>query len=57
MEACYIVGDSAILQAPALALQWLRRADNMLQNLLFATDMKFPGYKDWYLVIKHSIGE
>lgn len=57
LEACYFVGESAILHDPASAILWLQRADETLQHLDVATGMNFPDYNDWNLVIQHSLGK
>jgi hypothetical protein len=57
-ETCFIIGDSALARRlPDIAITWLQRASDHLQSLYIMTQMQFPDYYNWNLVVRHSLGE
>ncbi|CAG8062261.1 unnamed protein product [Penicillium olsonii] len=56
LETSFWVGDKAILLDPPAAVQWLKVAYQTLKDLNNATEQNFKAYKDWALLISHSLG-
>ncbi|CAG8897027.1 unnamed protein product [Penicillium egyptiacum] len=55
-ETCFIIGDSALARRlPDIAITWLQRARDHLQSLHIMTQMQFPEYYNWNLVVRHSL--
>ncbi|KAJ5053095.1 sporulation-specific protein 22 [Penicillium rubens] len=55
-ETCFIIGDSALARRlPDIAITWLQRASDHLQSLYTMTQMQFPDYYNWNLVVRHSL--
>ncbi|KAJ5463934.1 Meiosis specific protein SPO22 [Penicillium sp. IBT 31633x] len=55
-DTCFIIGDSALaLRQSEVAMNWLQRACDHLQALAVATEMKYPFFSDWNLVVRHSL--
>ncbi|KAJ5471687.1 hypothetical protein N7530_009044 [Penicillium desertorum] len=55
-ETCFIIGDSALARRlPDIAITWLQRASDHLQSLYIMTQMQFPDYYNWNLVVRHSL--
>ncbi|KAJ6177747.1 hypothetical protein N7519_008208 [Penicillium mononematosum] len=55
-ETCFIIGDSALARRlPDIAITWLQRASDHLQSLYVMTQMQFPDYYNWNLVVRHSL--
>ncbi|KAJ5780157.1 Meiosis specific protein SPO22 [Penicillium paradoxum] len=55
-ELCFIIGDSALaLRQSETALTWLQRASEHLQFLSISTEMTFPSFDSWNLIVRHSI--
>jgi hypothetical protein len=57
LETCFLVGDSVFMPDTNSALIWLQRANDALNRLDISTEMAFPDYHDWNLVIQHYIGK
>ncbi|KAJ5173573.1 Meiosis specific protein SPO22 [Penicillium coprophilum] len=55
-ETCFIIGDSALARRQFdIALIWLERARDRLEALSIMTEIKFPDYHNWNLVVRHSL--
>ncbi|KAJ5441745.1 Meiosis specific protein SPO22 [Penicillium cf. griseofulvum] len=55
-ETCFAIGDSALARRQYdVAVRWLQRARDHLEALYLKTQMKYPNYHNWNLVVRHSI--
>ncbi|KAJ5554788.1 Meiosis specific protein SPO22 [Penicillium sp. DV-2018c] len=56
LESCFIMGDRALAQYHHdVAVTWLQRALDHLQELDRDPETFFPSYNDWELLIRHSL--
>ncbi|OQE34720.1 hypothetical protein PENCOP_c016G07080 [Penicillium coprophilum] len=54
-ETCFIIGDSALARRQFdIAVTWLERARDRL-GVLSMTEIKFPDYHNWDLVVRHCL--
>jgi hypothetical protein len=57
-ETCFVMGDQALAQRqPDVALTWLQRASDHLQELGLDPETAFPSFNEWDLVVRHSLGK
>ncbi|KAJ9491475.1 hypothetical protein VN97_g1778 [Penicillium thymicola] len=55
-ETCFIIGDSALARRlPEIAIIWLQRARDYFVSFSILSQMNFPDYENWNLVIRHSL--
>lgn len=57
LETTFLVGESALVINPPVAIKWLHKSFETLHNLYVATGQGFVGFEDWDLAIRHSLGK
>ncbi|KAJ5325421.1 uncharacterized protein N7506_008523 [Penicillium brevicompactum] len=55
LETTFLVGESALVINPPVAIKWLHKSFETLHNLYVATGQGFVGFEDWDLAIRHSL--